>query len=298
MRHPLHLHGYLAFRAGRNLVHNFGIETAGYLTFLWLLSLFPYLLLIVSAAGVVGQGEAGRQFIEMMLQHLPAEGVKTLRPRIIEIISGPPQGLLTFAILSALWTSSSAIEAIRGVLNRAYRVGKPPAYLSRRIMAILQVIAFTLVFLAVIILLVLIPILVNFFTDLTGIAVPLELQAFVNEYFLYVGAVAMFLIVASMYYVLPNLKQTWRKVVPGALLVVVLWAAAAKLVSFYLTEITQLTPVYGSLSGFIATLIFFYVMILIFIYGAEYNHELVIMRGEAIVEQEPSVCPPDGQKQA
>ncbi len=287
MHYPLKHHLHLGFRAGRNLIKNFGVETAGYLTFLILLSLFPYLLLMVSAAGFVGQGEAGRQFIELMLQHLPAEAAQTIRPRIVEIISGPPQGLLTFAILSALWTSSSAIEAIRGGLNRAYRVSAPPAYLARRIAAILQVILFTLLFLAVIVSLVFIPIAVNYITDFTGIDIPLQLQTLVNRYFLYVGAVLMFFLVSSLYYVLPNLKQTRRNVMPGALLVLILWAAGAKLISFYLTEVTQLTPVYGSLSGFIATLIFFYVMSLIFIYGAEFNHELTLARGELIEEAIP-----------
>ena len=89
-----------------------------------------------------------------------------------------------------------------------------------------------------------------------------------------------------MYYVLPNVKQTLRNVIPGALLVVFLWVSGAILTSFYLTKVSQLTIIYGSLSGFIATLIFFYVMILIFIYGAEFNHQLILARGEKIVESE------------
>ena len=116
----------LSYRAGTNMMNNFGVETAGYLTFIILLSLFPYLILMVSAAGLVGQGETGRQFIELFLQHLPKEAVDTLYPRIIEIISGPPQELLTFAILSAIWTSSSGIEGVRSMLNRAYHVKAPP----------------------------------------------------------------------------------------------------------------------------------------------------------------------------
>ena len=71
----------LCYRAGKNLIDNFGIETAGYLTFVFLLSLFPYLILMVCAAGLVGQGEGGREFIELFLQHLPKEGVDALYPR-------------------------------------------------------------------------------------------------------------------------------------------------------------------------------------------------------------------------
>ncbi len=272
----------LFYRAGDNMVDNFGIEMAGYLTFTLLLSIFPYLVLMVSAAGLVGQGETGREVIELVLAHLPSEAVATIRPRIVEIISGPPQGLLTFAILGAIWTSSSAIEGIRGMLNRAYRVPARHAYFARRFRSILQVLIFTLLILSVMLVLVITPIVMTHFTTLTGIAVPLELRQFVSDYFLYIGAASLLVVVASLYYVLPSLDQRLSDVVPGALLVVLLWGVGAYGVSFYLSEISQLTVIYGSLSGFIATLIFFYVMLLIFIYGAEFNHELAIARGRRI----------------
>jgi membrane protein len=263
---------------------NFGAETAGYLTFVMLLSLFPYLILMVSAAGLVGQGEAGRQFIELLLTHLPREAVDALYPRIVEIISGPPQELLTFAILGAIWTSSSGIEGTRSMLNRAYRVSAPPAYLARRFTSIVQIIALTALIVFVIVILVAAPIAFAFLTRFTGIVIPITLQSFMEHYFLYFGAGAMFVVVASLYYVLPNVQQTLARVIPGALLVVGLWIAGAVLVSFYLTRISQLALVYGSLSGFIATLIFFYVMILIFIYGAEFNHELHLLREGEVKE--------------
>jgi membrane protein len=284
MKNTLKKFAPLYFRAGKNLVDNFGIETAGYLTFVILLSLFPYLILMVSAAGLVGQGETGRQFIELFLQHLPKEGVDTLYPRILEIISGPPQQLLTFAILGAIWTSSSGIEGVRSMLNRAYHVKAPPKYLARRLTSIVQILALTLLIVLVILTLVFVPIAFNYLTDFTGIEIPLEFKSFMENFFVYVIVAALFGIVASMYYILPNVKQTLPRVLPGAFLVIGLWIGAAVAVSFYINRISQLTLVYGSLSGFIATLIFFYVMILIFIYGAEFNHELHLTR-EGYIEQ-------------
>ncbi len=276
----------LCYRAGDHLADNHGVEMAGYLTFLSLLALFPYLVLIVSIAGLAGQGEMGRQFITLLLEHLPADAVRALRPRIEEITSGPPQGVLTFSVLGAIWTSSSAVETVRGILNRAYQVGKPPTYLWRRLMSIAQILLFTLVILLVMLLLVFAPIAMQGFTQLTHIQVPSSLMSFFHSYFIYIGGVSLFIIVASFYYVLPNIKQTLAGVVPGALLVVMLWVGGATLVTIYLNSISQVTLIYGSLSGFIATLIFFYVMNLIFIYGAEFNHEVMLALGDRIVERE------------
>lgn len=276
----------LFYRAGDNLLDNSGIETAGYLTFLFLLSLFPYLILMVAAAGVVGEGDAGRTYIELVLSHLPKEAVDTLYPRIVEIISGPPAELLNIAILGAIWTSSSGIEGVRGMLNRAYHVKSPPKYLMRRLISIAQILILTVLIVLVILTLVFVPIAFGYLTQFTGIAIPHAVKALFERYFVYVIVIALFGVVASLYYILPNVKQTPRRVLPGAALVIGLWLGAAYAVSFYLTRISKLALVYGSLSGFIATLIFLYTMILIFIYGAEFNHELHRMREGKIEEAE------------
>ena len=278
--------GMLCYRAGDNLVNNYGLEMAGYLTFLALLALFPYLVLMVSAAGLVGQGEVGSSLISLLLEHLPADAVATIRPRIVEITSGPPQSILTFSILGALWTSSSAVEAVRGMLNRAYQVRKPPAYFSRRLTSIAQIFLLTCLILTLILVFVFVPIAIRSLEHFTGMVIPLELDQFLKTFFKPIAAIMLFGLIATFYYVLPNIKQSLIAVVPGALLVVVLWVTGAVLVTFYLNEFSQMTLIYGSLSGFIATLIFFYVMNVIFIYGAEFNHELMVTLGKRIVERE------------
>lgn len=286
----------LFYRSGDNMVSNYGFEVAGYLTFLALLALFPYLVLMVSAMGVVGQGAVGSNLIALLLEHLPADAVQTIRPRIHEITSGPPQSILTFSILGALWTSSSAVEGVRGMLNRAYRVRKPPAYFSRRLTSIMQVFVLTLLILILILVFVFVPIIIRTLERYTGLAIPLELDVFLKTYFKPIAACMLLCIVSTFYYVLPNIKQSLLAVVPGALLVVVLWVASTLLVGFYINELSDMTLIYGSLSGFIATLIFFYVLNVIFIYGAEFNHELLVMLGHRIIERE---APPisDGNAQ-
>ncbi len=286
MKLTLKHYGLVFYRAGHGLADNYGFEMAGYLTFLALLSLFPYLLLMVAAAGAVGQGETGRLMISTLLQHLPPDTVTTIRPRIEEILSGPPPHILTFSILGAIWTSSSAVEAIRGILNRAYHVHKPPAYLRRRLTSIGQIILLTLLILGCMVLFVVVPIAIKGFSHVSGLALPEWMEHFFTLFFRPVAALVLFGIIASFYHLLPNIKQSWRAVTPGAGLVVVLLFAFGALIGFYLNDVSQVTMVYGSLSGFIATLLSFYFMGIIFIYGAEFNHALMVMQGKRIVEKE------------
>lgn len=281
--------GTLFYGALRSLIKNNGSEMAGHLTFLSLLSLFPYMVLIFSVLGAFGQGETGRHLIDIALQHLPQEAVSAVQPRIVEIISGPPTGLLTLAALGALWTSSSAVGSIRSVLNRAYDVTNPRAYLMDRLIAIAEVLAFTLIILIVMLVMVFTPLVMQGFTAITGIPIPLTLEHLLTHYFIYIGALTLIGMVAALYYYLPNLRQRWADVLPGAVLVVALWISGATITSFYLTRISQLTPIYGSLSSLIGTMIFFYVMISIFIFGAEFNHELLKLRGKRAIEKKPAV---------
>jgi len=262
------------YRSGYNLVHNDGLELAGYLTFLGILSLFPFLVMIVAAAGFIGQGELSAEFIALLTQHAPQEALAALMPRIEEITSGPPQGLLTVSILSALWTSSSAVEGLRNVLNRAYQVSDPPHFFLRRLMSLAQIIFFTLLIIIVMGILVFAPLALHGFMKATGIDVPLMVRHVFVDYFVYISAAVLFFIVASLYHLLPNVKLSLLDVVPGALLVVGLWVAGAGVLSFYFETISAVNVIYGSLSSLIVTLIFFYVLNIIFIFGAEFNHVL------------------------
>ena len=281
------------YRAGYNLVYNDGIEMAGYLTFLSILAIFPFLVLIVAVFGFMGQGEMGTQFVQFLVEHLPEDAMQSLLPRIDEITSGPPQGLLTVAIVGAIWTSSSAVEGIRTVLNRAYKVSEPPHFFFRRLMSILQIIIFTLLIIVVMLVLVLAPFLLQQFITITGVEVPLTVEHLLVDYFVYLGAAVLFGGVASLYYVLPNVKQRMLAVVPGAALTTLLWLGGTAMLGYYFDDIGTVNVIYGSLSSLIATLIFFFVMNIIFIYGAEFNHVLLETLGRRIEEKEHTDASPD-----
>lgn len=277
---------YILYKAGDNLVENDGIELAGYLTFLSLLALFPFLVLIVAGAGFIGEGEIGTRFLELIITHLPSEAVMAIKPRLDEIMSGPPQGLLTVSILGAIWTSSSAVEGMRTVLNRAYEVSNPPTYIFRRFMSMLQLVLFSIVIIVVMSITVLSPLLIDYLEFILQREITNEFTDLWNQYFLYFGGILLFMTVANLYYFLPNIKQSLLAVVPGAILAVIFWMGGAALFTFYVSNVEQVNIIYGSLGSFIATLLFFFILNVIFIYGAEFNHLINKAFGVKIEEKE------------
>jgi membrane protein len=266
------------YQAGLNTCDHDGIEHAGYLAFVGLLALFPFLVFVAALAGFMAEGKAGAEFIQLVLRQLPPDMVQGLTPRINEITSGAPHALLTVSVLGAIWTSSSALEGYRTVLNRAYRVSTPPAYIWRRLLSIAQILIFSFVLVLAMIVVVVLPVASGKVVEAASKSgVPIKGHLIVS-----ISIAVIFLGISLAYYFLPNLKQSIHAVVWGAALVTLLWIATARLLSFYLSRINPTNLVYGSLGSVIAALLFFYVGNVLFIYGAEFNYLLRVALGEKI----------------
>lgn len=288
--------GYCLWKGLINTVNHDGIEHAGYLAFLGLLAMFPFLVFMAAVIGVIGQGSAGTAFITTLLEALPHDLTAALRPRIQEIISGPPQGLLTVSILGAVWTASSAVEGIRTVLNRAYHVEAPPAYWFRRSLSVLQLLVFTFITISGMILVVTLQLLLQPLTEWVGVHLDLAPQTYLRKSLFLVSVGALFLAIASIYYLIPNIRQRFLAVAPGAALVVLGWWAAASLFTYYLSHFNQVNLIYGSLGGIIAALVFLYLCNVIFIFGAEFNHLLSLIMGVRLI-RDPGAIPTPGPEE-
>lgn len=282
MIQSLTLYGRCFYKAAADTVNHDGIELAGYLAFLSLLSLFPFLVLLVALGGVLGEHQIGQEFVTVLFSYVPSHVSAALNPRVTEIVSGPPQSVLTVAILGAIWTASSAVEGLRTALNRAYRVSTPPAYPLRRLLSIAQLLLLTAVVIIVMIGLIFVPILYDYLSYHMNFAFG-SAVAWVS---IGLTFVVLFFVVASIYYVLPNIRQSFITTFPGTATVVLMWILMARLFSLYLSQFNQVNLIYGSLGGIIAALLFFYLISLIMIFGAELNYRLEKALGHTIEEKE------------
>lgn len=247
-----------------------GIEHAGYLAFLSILSLFPFLIFLISIIGFFGASESGVTIIQNALSYLPKELVEALLPRIKEITSGPPQRFLTIAFIGVIWTASSSVEGCRTILNRANRVDSPPPYIWRRFISIIEFFVISVSIIIGIFTFVIIP---RFLKRLES-SFPFLTE--INLDFFYLRHIATFVLLVSavslLYYALPNIKQKLRDTIPGSILTVILWVILEKLLLVYINTFEQVNFVYGSLASIIISLMFFYLISLVFIVGAEFNY--------------------------
>jgi membrane protein len=253
-----------------DVVRQDGIEHAGYLAFLILLSLFPFLIFLISIIGLIGASTSGVELVQSVLAAAPKEMSDALSPRINEIISGPPQSFLTIAIIGVIWTASSAVEGGRTILNRAYRVAFPPPYILRRLISVMEFFVIISIIVASTVIFVVTPIL------LQEIETKFSFKFHIDYDFFHLRHLAIFTLLSfstsMLYYALPNTKQKITQTVPGSLLTTICWISLERIFAFYLANFHQFNLIYGSLAGIIISLMFFYLISLAFILGAEFNY--------------------------
>jgi membrane protein len=279
----------IVWQAAWHLINDGGLTYAGHIAFMTLFSSFPFLIFLTTLAAEVGQTDAARDFVTLVLSILPSEVSAAIKPAIVEVLSTRRTGLMTISILAALWATSSGIEALREALNKAYGVEEMrPIWLLR-----LQSLAFTIIFSICIILVMLVlvigPVIWSYVQP--HLDVPWEWGWFYEALRYFIAVALLYLVVALLYRWLPSRHLPRREVLPGAAVTVALWVALASLFSLYLRNLGRFSVTYGSLGGIVITLMFFYLSALIFIFGAEINSarrraEAARLRAERAAERE------------
>jgi len=253
-----------------DMIRHDGIEHAGYLAFLSILSFFPSLIFLIAVIGFFGESQVGSDLLQTIIAGLPNEMSQGLAPRINEIISGPSDEYITIAIIGVIWTASSSVEGCRTILNRAYRVAFPPPYIWRRLVSIFEFFIIIFIIITGIAIFVVVPVILKTIEEKFSVKLHIDYD------FFYLRQIAIFIILtastSTLYFALPNAKQKISQTVPGSILAVALWVVLVNFFSIYLQNFDQMNFVYGSIAGIIISLMFFYLISLVFIIGAEFNY--------------------------
>jgi membrane protein len=264
------------YKAIEKSINDDGVEHAGYMAFMVILALFPFLVFFLALTSFFGASELGQKLIEIIIQSSPETAVDSIRIRLEELKEAPPTSLVNLAIFGTIWTASSFVEGLRTILNRTFEVSSPPPYIFRRFLSITQFILLCGIIAAVLYLFIFIPILMH--------KMNLDLPIKISEQFIYSRYVyiffAIFFCVIGFYTFIPNSKISFISMIPGALLTTITWLASGYLLSKYIKYYNQLNIVYGSVGSIIITMLFFYVINYLFIVGAAFNYYLSMHKSD------------------
>jgi ElaB/YqjD/DUF883 family membrane-anchored ribosome-binding protein len=100
---------------------------AAQLAYYLLCAVFPFVLFLTALLGFLPIPTLMERLLASLTMVLPGEAVTLLQDHMRQLVIEQKGGLLSVGILTALWSSSSAVVAITAALNQAYDVeeGRP-----------------------------------------------------------------------------------------------------------------------------------------------------------------------------
>jgi membrane protein len=254
-------------------VYSDGFIHAGNLAYLTLVALFPFFIVAAAITQILGATQVGVETVNGFLLTVPRSVADVLRPAITDVLSARTGNLLWIGAIVGLWTVGSLIETIRDILRRAYGTKASKPFWHYRLSAI------GIIFLSVL-------------GAMFALALQVMLgaaEALVERLFPFADS-AIGLITASrfvptlllfaMLYLLfvaltPGLYRARRfPKWPGAAFTALWWYGTSLLLPVVLSHLSAYSLTYGGLAGAMITLIFFFIIGLGVVIGAELNAAL------------------------
>ena len=262
-------------------VYNDGFIHAGNLAFLALLALFPFFIVATALATLLGQTESGSLTVSAVLAQLPPQVARTLREPVFEALNARTGPLLWLGAVVGLWTAASFVETVRDILRRAYGVKYSAPFWEYRLASIALIIG------AVILLM------FAFAVTLTLRSIEAAIEAWfpVTEevatmvaYFRIIPGLALFGTIYTLFYALTpsRYRRSGCRKWPGALLITSWWMATVEVLPWTLSMFGGYDLTYGSLAGVMVVLIFFFIIGLGVVTGAELNAALAEVEPTAL----------------
>jgi membrane protein len=265
----------LGGRVWRELSEDRILGRSAQLSFYFLLSLFPMLLLMMALLGSYVEGQSALRaalagFLDAMGPHAASKLVSDFLQRLTE---GLGAGGVSSGLLVALWAASSGMVALMNALNEAYEVEERRSWWIRRLVALGLTIALLSLIIATLLLV------IYGRQGAQAIAAALRVRgAFAAAWQLleWPLAVAFVLLVFNLLYLYaPNLRhRKWHWLMPGTVVAVALWLLASYGFSVYLSRFGSYNAVYGSLGAVVVLLMWLYLTGVAILIGAQVNSEI------------------------
>lgn len=265
-------------------VYNDGFIHAGNLAYLSLLALFPFFIVAASIASILGRTEDGLAAVNAFLVTVPPRVADVLRGPIETVINArTASGIVWLGLAVALWTTGSLIETIRDILRRAYGTDSSVPFWRHRLRSIgivvVSVLAVMIAFSAQVALTGADQFVTRVLPFADTAAMIVKATRLVPLVILSLALYALFYSLTPRRYRAPEFPK-W----PGAILTALWWYGTLLLLPFVLSHLASYDLTYGSLAGVMVTLIFFFLVGLGVVIGAEVNAALAEFPQQARTE--------------
>ena len=263
----LRLIGLAAWRGVGELYNSEGLTHAASIAYYALLSLFPFLLLVLSVLGMVTADTADRDaVVGFVFRYFPRQF--DFMTGQLDAFRGQTVRLGIGGLLALTWASLGVFNAVSSAIDHAWGVERRRSFLMHRLMSFLMMVSAGAIFIVALILASLARVAeTSWFWDVvSGAPWLIWLSAVTADYgatFLLIGCVGL------LFYYIPNTEIRFRWVWPGAIVTGLLWRGALSAFSWYARDLAAWNAVHGSIATVVVFLFWVYISAVILLYGVE-----------------------------
>lgn len=272
--------------AYNDIMNNHTMTLAAGLSYYFVLSLFPMLILLAAVVGYLPIPDLFNQILSVMSRVAPADSMGLVN-RVVKTVVQPHSGLLTFGIIGSLWSASGGFAALIEALNVAYDVPETRPIWKTRLLALALTFIIGALLVVAVSVIVLGPKLGDWIVKLTSLGWDFMTVWPYIKWSVAVGF--MVLAIELIFYWAPNIKQRFLATLPGAIIGVAFWIGSSYGLGFYFRQFAHYNKTYGILGAAIALMVWLYWSWFAILVGAEINSELVKVskRGRLELKQKP-----------
>ncbi len=233
------------------------------------------LLLALGLFTLVSSAETIRDFMDRLDAFMPADATQLLGDSLTRLEEQPSTGIVitVLGLVLALWASTSAMTTYMAALTSAYDRKDKRSFVRKRLVALGLVAVMGAAVALVVFLLILGPYAQRGVGNLLGIESVLSWAWWVLQWpLLFAGLLAAF---AVLHYFGPDVEhRSWRVVLPGATIAVVVWILVSLAFALYTGLFESYNKAWGSLSAVIVTLTWLWLTAVALLFGGEVNAEV------------------------
>jgi membrane protein len=239
-----------------------------------LLSFFPFLILLFT---LIGYSPMKSTDVLVLLKNLlPNEVFKLVRNTVIEVVDTKRFGLLSFGMISTIWTASNGFNAVIRGLNMAYDEEEKRPYWKVQMIAILSTIGLIFIILTALALIVFGELGFKILAKHSNPIKSLELIIDICRYI--IGIFIMLITITIVYRFTPSKKLRIKEIIPGAIFTSLGWTIASLLFSYYVNNFGNYSMIYGSLGAVIALMTWLFISSVIIMLGGEVNATIAYIK--------------------
>jgi membrane protein len=265
-RAEIRLTALAIWRGVTGVYHSDDLTFAASIAYYALLSLFPFLLLVISIIASVTNSEQDRAAVlGFVLRYFPQQFEFVTNQ--FDALQRGWGGLSIVSGILMTWAAMGVFGAVTSAVNHAWGVEKQPSYFKHKLISFLMLIASSLLLLGGLLLVSAMNVAESrwFANVLDRFPQLLVLQGFALKW---ATLITFIIVVGLVFYFVPNAKVRFRDVWVGAVLTGLLWRGALAGFSRYVRDLSRFS-VHGSIAAVVVFLLWVYISAVILLYGVE-----------------------------